>query len=353
MPDYYTILGVPKSASQEEIKKGYRKLAHQYHPDKQGGDEAKFKEINTAYQVLSDPKKRSQYDQFGSAEGFAGGQGGGFDGFDFGQGFGNFSGNINIEDIFDLFGGAFGGQRREKQEYSNRGRDIGVNLTVSLYDVARGATKEVELTKDAVCQECKGSGGTGSIDCPVCKGEGEIKETTRSLFGNFSRVSICHNCHGTCKIPKVICNVCKGEGKKRGKKEIEIKIPAGINSGDSLILRGEGEAGYRGGNAGDLYVKITVTPDKIFKRVGNDITYQMSIKLTDALLGARLSVPTLDGEKGVEIHAGIQDGDEVKIRGAGVWGSHKGDQVIKVKINIPKKLNGKAKKLVEELAGEL
>lgn len=378
--DFYTTLGVPKSASQDEIKKAYRKLAHQHHPDKQGGDERKFKEINEAYQVLSDPQKRSQYDQFGSvppgsfgSQGFGGQrrgpfdgtQGRGFDGFDFSQGFGGFGRGqeFDAEDIFDLFGDVFGGgfgrarsAKGQRAQEKMGGDDMKINLTLSLREIARGITKKIELSKDAICQECGGSGaekGSGLIDCSVCSGKGEVRETTASFFGNITRVSVCNVCLGNGKVPKSNCHTCKGEGKRHSKKILDLNIPAGLKDGEVLAVKGEGQAGFRGTRAGDLFIQINVEPDKRFKRVGNDLIYEISIKLTDALLGARIHIPTIDGEKEIEIPSGIQNGEELKLGGLGVWGRPKGDQIVRIKIEIPKKLGGKAKKLVEELAGEI
>ena len=379
--DYYTILGVLRSASQDDIKKAYRKLAHQHHPDKQGGNEVKFKEINEAYQVLSDPKKRSQYDQFGSAFGsqgpFGGAQGpfggfgrGGFDGFDFSQDQSGFGRDFNLEDLFDLFTGSFGspfgrargerGGARQAQERSGRGEDIKINLKISFHDAARGAAKQAELSKDVICQECGGSGanppaggGSGLTDCSVCQGSGEITETMGSLFGNFTRIYACSVCLGSGKVPKNNCPACKGEGRKHGKDMFEINIPAGVKDGDSIVMKGKGQAGFREVPAGDLYVQINVETDKGFKRIGNDVLYELPVKLTDALLGARVLVPTLDGEKEIEIPAGTQGGDELRLKGLGIHGHRKGDQIVKIKIEIPRKLSGKARKIAEELAEEI
>ena len=375
--DFYTTLGVPRSASQDEIKKAYRKLAHQHHPDKQGGNEAKFKEINEAYQVLSDPRKRSQYDQFGSAfesqgpfGGFGRGPFGGaqdrFDGFDFSRDFGGSSGGFNIEDLFDLFNGGFGspfgrtrGERqgaRQTQKRPGHGEDIKINLKISFHDSARGTVKQVELSKDVVCQECGGSGAqksSGLTDCSVCQGKGEITETMGSFFGNFTRIYACSVCLGSGKVPKNNCPACRGEGRRRSKEFFEINIPAGVKDGDTIVMKNGGQAGFRGASAGDLYIQLSIEPDKKFKRIGNDILYELPIKLTDALLGARVSAPTLDGEKEIEIPAGTQDGDELRLRGFGIHGSHKGDQIVKVKVIIPKKLSGKARKIAEELAEEI
>ncbi len=371
--DFYTILGIPRNASQDEVKKAYRKLAHQHHPDKQGGNEAKFKEINEAYQVLSDPRKRSQYDQFGSAfesqgpfggaQGPFGGFGRGFDGFDCSRDFGEFSRRFDVEDLFDLFGGAFGdsfGRRRERKQTgreSARGEDIRISLKVDLRDVARGAVKQIELSKNIACDECGGSGANppsgGLMDCSVCQGEGEVTETMGSFFGNFTRIYACSVCLGSGKVPKNNCSACRGEGKKRGKELFEINIPAGVKEGDTIVMKSGGQAGFRGAQAGDLYIQLSVEPDKIFKRMGNDVIYELPVKLTDVLLGARTSVPTLDGEKEIEIPAGTQEGDELRLKGLGIHGPHKGDQIVRIKVKIPRKLSGKARKIAEELAGEI
>jgi molecular chaperone DnaJ len=244
MSDFYQILGVPKTASQDEIKKAYRKLAHQYHPDKQSGNEAKFKELNEAYQVLSDAQKRSQYDQFGSADfgrgGFNGfsGQGGPASGWDFSQGFNSFSGSdFNLEDIFDIFSGGFGGRAsRRSTEDLRRGHDLQIDLTISFYDSARGAIKEIEVMKEVICGDCKGSGALGGkseelINCRDCDGSGQVRRNVRSFLGTISQVSTCKNCNGVGKIPKNKCKTCGGDGRKRDRKILEIQVPAGIDNG--------------------------------------------------------------------------------------------------------------------------
>lgn len=362
--DYYKTLGVGKNATFDEIKKAYRKLAHQYHPDKKGGDEAKFKELNEAYQILSDPNKRTQYDNFGSsfAQGFGGqsrqgpstGSGQGFDGFDFSQ-FGR-EGEFDVNDIFEMFSGAFGrrGPRRAEEEI-NRGQDIEVNMTIDFYDMARGAKKTIELNKFSTCDLCHGSGAKDNalINCSVCRGTGEVKESTGSFFGNFTRIYSCKICRGSGKVPNENCSTCLGEGRKRTKKALDITIPASIKDGEVLVAKGQGNGGFRNGQAGDLYIRIKINPDKRFRRVNNDLYYDLPVKLTEAILGAKRKIPTLDGEKEIGIPAGVQDGEELRLNGYGVYGQHKGDQIIKIKIEIPRRLSGKAKKLVEELANEI
>ncbi|HEY4506962.1 MAG TPA: DnaJ C-terminal domain-containing protein [Candidatus Paceibacterota bacterium] len=354
MSDYYTTLGVTKNSSPEEIKKAYRKLAHQHHPDKQGGDEKKFKEINEAYQVLSDPEKRAQYDQFGSAPPGGFGSQGPFGGFS-----GGFNQEVNLEDLFDLFGGAFGGGFRQSGGRGNdqaSGGNIKIAMTLTLKDVARGAVKNIELNRDLACNECGGSGGAkgkGLVDCPACNGRGEVRETSASFFGNITRVAVCRVCHGIGKVPKENCRECKGEGIRKSKKSLDLEIPSGLKNGEVLFVKGEGNAGFRAVKSGDLYVEVRVEQDSRFKRVGNDLVYDLPLKLTDALLGAKLRVPTIDGEKEIDVPAGIQSGEEIKLSGLGIWGKPRGDEVVKINILIPKKLNNKAKKLVEELEGEL
>ena len=267
--DYYKTLGVDKNASADDVKKAYRKLAHQHHPDKKGGNEAKFKEINEAYQVLSDPEKRQQYDQFGSASqagGFSAG-GGPASGWDFGQGFGGFSagGDINIEDIFDMFGGTFGRHGARQTEGETRGADIQIDVMLSIADALLGFSKSIELNKEGTCKICHGTGaenGAKMIQCTECAGKGQIKRTSRSLFGNIQRFEICPKCYGTGKIPEKICAKCHGQGRHKYLQNVNLQIPEGIRDGQTLILRGAGQAGLRGGPAGDLYVKISVQMPK-------------------------------------------------------------------------------------------
>jgi len=360
--DYYKTLSVDKSASADEIKRAYRKLAHEYHPDKKGGNEAKFKEINEAYQVLSDPQKRSQYDQFGASfqnGPFGGGQNGGYNagGFDFSDfGFGQ-GGSFNMEDIFEMFGGGFGrrGARHAEAE-DNRGADLELRVNISFYTSARGGIEKIELARDVVCETCYGNGakpGSEMITCSTCKGSGEVKETVRSIFGNMSRAYSCRTCKGSGRIPRENCPTCRGEGRVKGKKSLDVTIPGGIRDGESLVVKGQGQAGFRGGQTGDLYIRVGVESDRRFKRVNEDIYYNLNLKITSAILGGVVRVPTLDGEKEIEIPSGAQDGEELRLKGLGVHGRRKGDQVVKIKIEIPRKLSGKAKKLIEELSLEI
>ena len=272
--DYYSTLGVSKTASADEIKRAYRKLAHQHHPDKQGGNEAKFKEINEAYQVLSDDKKKQQYDQFGSAGPSFGGGGGGFNfNQDFAQGFGGF----NVEDIFDMFGGGFGRQRTE-----TRGQDIAVDLTVSLPEALLGTHKVLELEKIISCETCKGTGGkpgTEMITCKTCEGKGEVKQQMGSLFGKFTRVVECGTCRGVGKIPQETCSTCKGEGRHRGKERLDFELPAGVEEGAELALRGKGQAGFRGATAGNLHFRIHITMPKKLSKKAKELVEELSREL--------------------------------------------------------------------------
>ncbi len=353
--DYYDILGVSKGASKDEIKKAFHKLAHKHHPDKNGGDDKKFKEVNEAYQVLSDDKKRSQYDQFGPsfAQGYGGqGQpGGGFDGFDFsqftqgGQEFGF--------DMGDIFGEMFGGGSRKR---NRRGADLQTSITLDFKEAVFGVEKEIRITKPSTCTTCKGNGakpGTELHTCTQCNGSGVVKSIQRTILGSIATTQTCNKCDGTGKIPKEACTTCKGKGIVNEARTIKVSVPAGIQHGETLRLQGMGEA-IKGGQSGDLYVHISVTPHKTITRQHNDLSSTLSIKLTDALLGAEYAVETLDGTVPVIIPAGTKVGDTVVLKQHGVpTGSHKrGNFIIKLNISLPEKLSKKAKDIIEELKKE-
>lgn len=351
--DYYKILGVEKGVSQDEIKKAFRTLAHKHHPDK-GGDEKKFKEASEAYQVLSDEKKRAEYDTYGSVGGGGGfGQGGfdfsGFGGFQGGQGFEG----VDLNDIFgDLFGGGFGGGRRE----TRRGRDISVDIEISFSEGVFGVERKVFITKTSACDTCHGSGaktGTKTKTCDTCKGQGRIQEMKRSFLGTISQVRECSACAGTGKVPEEKCATCKGHGVIRKQEEILIRIPAGIQNGEMVRLAGAGEA-VQNGAAGDLYVRVRIAPHKIFKREGNDLVMKLAVKLSDALLGAEYPVETLDGNIILKIPKGISSGEVLRVRGKGVPFSTKrrGDLLVAITIKTPSVLSARAHKLAEELRDE-
>lgn len=357
MKDYYSILGVSKTASEEEIKKAFRTLAHKYHPDKKGGDEKKFKEVSEAYAVLSDKKKRAEYDMYGKT--FAGGgpQGGadfdfsdfaraGFEGF---QGFGGQGVEFDLRDIFSEF---FGGPSRAR----TRGRDISIDIEISFREAVFGTERRVLIAKTGVCSSCSGTGakkGTSLIPCAACNGKGEIRESRSTFFGSFTSARTCPRCHGRGEIPETSCTICRGEGLVRREEEIHIVIPAGIENGEMIRMPGRGEAAHIG-QSGDLYVKVHVKSDANFSRDGNNLVTTLSIKLTDALLGRQIKVRTLDGDETITIPAGISDGEIIRIRGKGVphGRASRGDLLVRIHIEFPKRLSGIARSLVEKLREE-
>ncbi|MCE9549310.1 molecular chaperone DnaJ [Candidatus Nomurabacteria bacterium] len=360
--DYYEILGVNKGASKEEIKKAFYKLAHKYHPDKKEGNEAKFKQVNEAYQVLSDDTKRSKYDQFGSgfenAQGFGGGSG--FEGFDFS----NFAGGFqnggaefdfgNLNDIFSDFftGGGYGGGRRE----ARRGRDISTEIQISFADSIFGTNRKFLITKTSNCKTCHGSGakeGSKMETCKTCNGQGKIREAKRTILGTISSTKICEHCHGVGEVPKEACEKCKGKGVLRQEEEISVIVPAGIRDGEMIRMTGMGEAVYKG-TAGDLYIKVNVATHPVFKRDGSDLVMSLNLKLSDALLGAKYTIETLDGNIEVTIPEGVSINEILRVRGKGVPASKskRGDLLIKLNIKLPNKLSRESRKLVEELKKE-
>jgi len=362
--DYYKILGVDRNASQEEIKKAYRRLAHKYHPDKAGGDEQKFKEINEAYQVLSDENKRRQYDQFGRV--FEGAAGAGPQwGFDFSQGFGS---NVNFDfsdfdfgdDLGDFFSNIFGGFREKKRKKVQYGSDIRLVIEISLEEAATGVKKEIEYETMVKCEKCHGLGyepGSAFKTCPMCNGKGEIREVKQSFFGTFSRIKVCPECLGEGKIPEKVCPVCRGHGRVKGKKKVLLNIEPGINDGQIIRIAQAGEDGEKNGPPGDLYVEVRIKPHPLFKREGVDLIYETNISVVDAILGTEIEVPTIYGKKLiVKIPNGIEHGKLLRVKNKGMphFGRRGyGDLLIRVKIKIPKHVSPRVKKLLEELRDEL
>lgn len=353
--DYYEILGVSKDASDEEIKKAFRKLALKYHPDKNPGDKAaeeKFKDINEAYQVLSDKEKRANYDQFGTAEpgaqGFGGFSGFGGGGFDMG-GFG---------DIFgDIFGDMFG--TRRQRTGPQRGADLEYTLDLTFEEAAFGVKKDIEIFRNETCDTCKGTGakpGTSHKTCDRCRGTGQIKVQRNTAFGSFVNVTTCDKCHGEGRIIETPCSTCGGRGKVRKKKIVTVNIPAGVDTGNSISLRGEGEPGEKGGPRGDLYIHIRVKPHKIFKRQGYDIFCDVPISFIKATLGGEIKIPTLEGDSKHTIVEGTQPGTVVRLRGKGIpklrGNNSRGDLYANLVVEIPKKLTERQRELLKKLAVE-
>jgi molecular chaperone DnaJ len=363
--DYYAVLGIPKTASESEIKQAYRKLSKELHPDKHPSTgsgqakkdaEAKFKEVNEAYEVLSDPKKKQAYDRFGSADFSGFGQGGGAGGGGF-SGFGGFDPsqfeNMGFGDIFESFFGGAGGGRRRKAD--NRGRNIEVEITIPFGEAVRGSERNLELGSLAECPECKGSGaepGSKLVECKECGGTGSVTQTSRTLFGMIRQNVVCPTCHGSGKVPEKTCKKCRGEGRVQQKRTIVVRIPAGIAEGQTLRVTGEGEAGRQGATAGDLLVHIHVEPDPNFERDGDDIRSTLSMPLIDAVLGAEKDVETVHGKTTVHIPAGTQPGQILRLKGKGMpivnSGKH-GDHYLTIDVAVPTKLTREQRKLFEEL----
>jgi len=351
--DYYHILGVTKSATDEEIKKAYRKLAHQYHPDKPGGNEAKFKEINEAYQILSDKNKRTQYDRFGTADPIGAQWGGGFEGFD-PQQFGDMG---DIGDIFESFFEGMG-VRSPRRTYE-RGADLELREEITLEEAFRGVVKNLKLRMLVTCETCKGKGaaaGAGFEKCATCDGRGEVREQRRTFFGNFAQVKMCEKCHGTGEIPKKACSVCKGSGRVEAERDVRVELLPGIEDNQLIKIKGMGEAGERGTAAGDLYVRVRVKPHHRFERHGVNLVVLHELKIVDLLLGKKIEVPTISGGKvSVEIPPNFNLKDNLRIGGEGMphFGSYgRGDLLVNFIIKAPKRPGAKARKLLEELERE-
>lgn len=353
--DYYEVLGLQKGASDNDIKKAFRKMAMKYHPDKNPGDkvaEEKFKEINEAYAVLSDPEKKEKYDRFGHAgvdpnSGFGGGAGG----------FGGFGG---FEDIFDMFGGAFGGfgggSRGRRNNGPRKGSDLQKAVTITFEEAAFGTKKEIRLNKYVKCKTCGGSGaapGTSKKSCPKCGGTGEIRTAQRTPLGTFQSVSPCPDCNGTGEINETPCPDCGGSGKTRGNVTISVNIPAGVDNDSVIPIKGQGEPGVNGGPDGDLYIVINVEPHKIFERRGQDLWLEIPITFDQAALGDDIIVPTLEGKVSYKVPSGTQPDTIFRLKGKGiksVRGNRKGDLYVKVNLEVPTKLNSKQKKAISAMA---
>ncbi len=357
--DYYEVLGVSKDASQDKIKKAYRKKAMQYHPDRNGGDpdaEEKFKEAAEAFDVLKDPDKKARYDQFGHA----GMNSGGFHEPDFH--------NINMDDIFsrfsdifgaDIFGGdIFGGGTRTRTRRRSAGipgDDLKIRLKLDLDEVAFGAEKKLKVKKYITCEHCHGTGAETDDDfmmCPTCNGTGEIRQVSRTMFGQFVNVQPCPNCHGEGRIIKNKCSHCSGEGRVKGEETVKVKIPSGVHEGNYISLRGQGNAGVRGGAAGDLIVLIEEKEDDRFTRDENDIYYDLHLSIPDAVLGTEVEVPTLKGKAKLKIEPGTQPGKLLRMRGRGIIAlntNQPGDQYVRIGVYVPTKISDEERAMFEKL----
>ncbi|MFW5888334.1 MAG: molecular chaperone DnaJ [Patescibacteria group bacterium] len=360
--DYYNILGIDKNADQEEIKKAFKKLAHKYHPDKKDGDEAKFKEINEAYNVLGDEKKKKQYDQFGAdfnqqqQAGQNGGQGfGGFGGFNGAGGM-----HFDMDDLGDIFGDfgdifGFGGKKRSSRGGRARGADIEAVLDVEFEEAVFGAEKEVKLKKKEMCEKCKGNGaepGTKIETCPTCKGTGRVYQVQRTIFGQMKVQTPCPDCGGEGKKYAQKCSQCGGKGVYEKDTSLKINIPAGINTGETIRFTGYGQAGEKGGPAGDLYIKVRVKPHSEFKREGYDIYSEKEIGVTQAVLGDKVDIETVYGKVKLKIPEGTQSGTVFKLKGKGVPhlnGRGKGDHLVTVKVKTPTGLSKDKKEKLKQL----
>ncbi len=356
--DYYDVLGVAKGASDDEIKKAYRKLAKKYHPDvNTNNTEAaeKFKEASEAYEVLSDSAKRSKYDQFGFAgvdPNYGAGQGGGFGGFDMG-GFGD------LGDILSgMFGGGFGGSRQSRQNAPRRGETIRKTVMLTFEEAAFGCDKEVVLERMEVCDECAGSGaakGTSAETCSYCHGTGSVTQQQRTPLGIFNSTAPCPKCSGKGKIIKTPCSKCNGAGRIRVNKKLSVHLPAGIDDGQSVQLRGQGGAGANGGPAGDVLVTVGIRPHPIFTRDGQDVLCEIPISFAQAALGDTLQVPTIDGKIEYQVPEGTQTGTTFRMRGKGIQhlnGHSRGDQYVRVNIEVPHNLSEKQKELLREFESQ-
>lgn len=354
--DYYEVLGVDRNASVDEIKSAYRKLAMKYHPDRNPNDpeaEEKFKEAAEAYDVLSDPEKRRKYDTFGH-QGLSGG--------------GGYSTYTDINDIFSRFSDIFGGsifddffgtssrRRSHRRDMGERGSDLRIRLALTLEEIANGAEKTIKIKRMAKCSDCNGSGAkanSGYATCQTCGGSGEIRQVSRSVFGQFVNISTCPTCGGYGQVIKEKCEVCNGDGRVQVEETVKVTIPPGVEEGNYIPLRGKGNAGRRNGPAGDLIIVIEEKQHDLFTRQGDNILFPLTISFPEAALGAEIEIPTIDGTEKIKIHAGTQPGSTIVLKGKGIKKLNydsRGDMIVLVNVHIPTKLNSKEKDLIKELA---
>lgn len=361
--DYYEVLGVEKNASEEEIKKAYRKLAKKYHPDANPDNkqeaEAKFKEVNEAYETLSDSQKRQMYDQFGSdgPQGFGGPGGNGYYSYS-SSGFDGFTDFGDLGDIFSsFFGGGFGNSRGRNANGPRKGADIRYNLDISFEETFLGVEKEITITRSETCNTCHGNGakpGTSVEKCSVCGGTGKIRQVQTTILGQMQTTRTCSNCHGTGEVIREVCTDCKGKGTVKKQVKVSIKVPQGIDDGQTIVLRGEGEPGEKGGTKGDLYITIRVKRHSIYSRKGNNVICEVPITFTQATLGAELEIPLVDGTKEKYIiPEGTQNDTKFTIRNKGfknINGNYYGDFIFVVKVQIPRRLSKEQRDILMQLA---
>lgn len=357
--DYYEILGVTKQASQDEIKKAFHKLAHKYHPDK-GGDEKKFKEINEAYQVLSDAKKRQQYDQFG--KGFENmGQGGAGQNWDFNWSWQNADQGVDFEDLGDVFENLFnfGGARRASKKDVRKGKDIQIDIEISLEETLKQTERKITLSKQIICHRCYGNGaepGTKITECFSCRGTGQVQQVKRTMLGSYTSFVTCPECKGDGTRPEKLCNVCRGEGRTKGNETIDVVISAGIDSNQAIEVEGKGDAGKKGGKAGNLYVRIFVKDHPVFKRKGDDLYVSQQIHYSQAILGDEIEMPTLEGTSILlTVPQGTESGKVLRISGKGIphfGGYGRGNLYVELIIKTPKKISRKQRELLDQLRKE-
>lgn len=344
--DYYEVLGIDRNATDENIRKAFRELAFKYHPDHNRGDgaEEKFKEANEAYEVLSDTSKRATYDRFGHSGG-SGFFGRDSEGFDFGFG-----------DIFDAF---FGGTTTSTRQAPQQGASLQTRLSLTLEEAAFGSEEEIDITRTENCSECQGTGskpGTQPVRCPNCDGAGEVRRVQASIFGRFTNITTCPRCHGEGRIITEPCPTCRGSGRQKQHRRISVKVPPGVDNGNQIRLRGEGEAGTRGGPPGDLFVVITVIEHEYFRRDGDNILYELPLNFAQVALGTEVEVPTLDDDSKLKIPAGCQTGTVFRLKNKGVPhlnGRGRGDQLVMVSLVTPESLNKEQRRLFKELADSL
>ncbi len=360
--DYYEVLGVERGAAEDDIKNAYRKLAFQYHPDKNPGNkqaEEKFKEVAEAYEVLRDTEKRRRYDQFGHVPAGAGPQYADFNfgAFDLSDALRSFMRDFGgLGGFEDIFGPASGGGRRSRRTTGQKGRDLKVELRLTLEEVAKGVEKTIKLKRMVSCEVCGGTGaekGSSRIPCPQCRGAGEVRQVRQSIFGQMMTVTTCPRCGGEGQIIERHCTHCAGQGRVKGTSTINVKVPAGVATGNYIPIRGVGDAGAHGGPPGDVYVFIEEEEHSTFKRQGNDIIAQIPISFLQAALGDEIEVPTLDGKVSLKIPAGTQSGKAFRLRGRGIPELHgypKGDEVIQVLVWVPTSLSSEERKLLKQLS---